>query len=147
SGGEEAGLAPEPSSLEHLEELGLSPSAYGAPESISHRSSSTKGPLNVSRLSSAARKALQRSEDRIKEDIQEALALRSELDASEVDLSCRGGIVTLQGKVEHRRSRSQIESCVEAIDGVRNVINTPEIDAAFFSRHPDEDDSNDDRTK
>jgi osmotically-inducible protein OsmY len=71
-----------------------------------------KGPKNYSR-----------SDDRIKEDINDRLADDPFVDASEIDVTVSSGEVTLTGSVDHRSSKRRAEDLAEAVSGVKNVEN------------------------
>jgi osmotically-inducible protein OsmY len=72
----------------------------------------------------------QRSDDRIRELICEALTDDGEVDASRIEVSVNGGEVLLTGAIEDRRMKRLAEDCVEAVPGVRDVHNQLRIGAA-----------------
>jgi hypothetical protein len=65
----------------------------------------------------------QRSDERIKEDVSDALAFRGDLDASDIEVSVRNAEVTLEGTVTDRWSKRCAEEVSEAVRGVRDVHN------------------------
>jgi len=65
----------------------------------------------------------QRSDDRIRELVCEALTDDGEVDASRIEVSVKGGEVTLTGAIDDRRMKRLAEDCVEAVPGVRDVHN------------------------
>ncbi len=65
----------------------------------------------------------QRSDERIAKDVDRALLYRRDLDATDVELSVKGGEVTLHGTVPDRRSKRVAEEIVEGVSGVRDVHN------------------------
>jgi osmotically-inducible protein OsmY len=69
-------------------------------------------------------KGYTRSDDRIREDISDALMADGEIDASEIEVQVRSGEITLNGSVESREMKRQVEDLVESIPGVRNVQNS-----------------------
>lgn len=71
-----------------------------------------KGPKNYTR-----------SDERVREDSCECLWRHSHIDATDVDVACRDGVVTLTGTVPDRRMKSMIEDEIKHIPGVRDVIN------------------------
>ena len=75
----------------------------------SHRG---KGPRNYSR-----------SDERIKEDINDRLSDDPFVDASDIDVSVSNGEVTLTGSVDHRSTKRRAEDIAEAVSGVKNVEN------------------------
>jgi osmotically-inducible protein OsmY len=71
-----------------------------------------KGPKNYSR-----------SDDRIKEDINDRLSDDPFVDASDIDVTVTNGEVTLTGSVDHRSTKRRAEDLAEAVSGVKNVEN------------------------
>ncbi len=68
-------------------------------------------------------KGYQRSDERIEEDVNEALSRDGSLDASEIEVSVKDGEVTLSGTVPDRRMKRRAEDCAEDCSGVRQVQN------------------------
>jgi hypothetical protein len=68
-------------------------------------------------------KGYRRSDERIREDLCEALMAETHLDASEVTVDVREGNVTLEGIVPERRMKHAIEDIAAAIRGVFDVVN------------------------
>jgi osmotically-inducible protein OsmY len=68
-------------------------------------------------------KGYQRSDQRIEEDVNEALYRDHDVDASEVEVKVAGGEVTLNGTVEDRAMKRHAEDCACAVPGVKNVMN------------------------
>ncbi len=64
-----------------------------------------------------------RSDDRIREDVNERLTDHPHIDASEIDVQVKDGEVTLTGNVEDRRTKRMVEDVVEGISGVKEVHN------------------------
>jgi osmotically-inducible protein OsmY len=71
-----------------------------------------KGPRNYSR-----------SDDRIKEDINDRLSDDPFVDASDIDVTVSSGEVTLTGTVDHRSTKRRAEDLAESVSGVKNVEN------------------------
>jgi BON domain/Pentapeptide repeats (8 copies) len=65
----------------------------------------------------------QRSDDRIREDVNERLTDHPEIDASEIDVQVKNGEVTLTGTVDERRVKRLAEDVTENVSGVREVHN------------------------
>lgn len=65
----------------------------------------------------------QRSDDRIKEDVNERLTEHPQIDATEIDIQVRNGEVTIGGSVEDRRIKRMAEDLVEGVSGVKDVHN------------------------
>lgn len=68
-------------------------------------------------------KGWQRSDERIKEDVSEALARDPEIDASDIEVQVNRCEITLSGTVDDRRTKRLAEDCVERVFGVVDVQN------------------------
>lgn len=68
-------------------------------------------------------KGYSRSDERIKEDICERLSQDPRIDASEISVECRGGMVMLEGTVEDRATKHRVEDLVDACSGVKDIQN------------------------
>ena len=64
-----------------------------------------------------------RSDDRIREDVCEALTYHDGIDACDVEVRVEGGQVTLAGTVGDRRQKRVAEDAIEGIAGVADVHN------------------------
>lgn len=73
--------------------------------------------------SGKAPKGYRRSDDRIKEEVCEALTHHSEIDPSEVEVDVKDGVVQLTGTAESRQVKSMVEDLAERINGVIDVRN------------------------
>jgi hypothetical protein len=78
----------------------------------------------VGRFFGKGPKGYRRSDDRIREDVSEALCRHPHIDASEVEVSVSEGVVTLSGSVHERAMKRLIEDEAEKISGVKDVHNT-----------------------
>lgn len=65
----------------------------------------------------------QRSDERIREDINDRLSDDEFIDASDIDVIVESCEVTLSGSVDSREAKRRAEDIVEAISGVKNVEN------------------------
>ena len=65
----------------------------------------------------------QRSDERIRETVNEALADNDHVDATHIQVTVKDGEVTLSGTVEDRRMKRIAEDCVEQLSGVKEVQN------------------------
>jgi hypothetical protein len=65
----------------------------------------------------------QRSDERVREMICEALTDDDRIDASNIEVSVKNGEVTLAGNVEDRQMKRAAEDCVENVAGVKDVQN------------------------
>jgi hypothetical protein len=68
-------------------------------------------------------RSYRRSDERIQEEICEALTRHPGIDASDVDIRVENGEVTLTGEVEDRRARRLAEEITEHCAGVTDVHN------------------------
>jgi hypothetical protein len=68
-------------------------------------------------------KGYQRSDDRIKEDVNDRLTENDRLDASEMEVAVKSGEVTLKGTVPNRQSKRLAEDIAESVAGVHDVMN------------------------
>lgn len=68
-------------------------------------------------------KGYRRSDERILEDVNQALYDCGALDASEIEVACQGGEIVLKGTVEDRRAKRIAEAIAEEQSGVRDVRN------------------------
>lgn len=72
-------------------------------------------------------KGYKRSDDRIEEDVNEALTHDSQLDASEIEVKVQNGVVTLSGTVYERRFKRMAEDIAEQCSGVQDVRNEIQV--------------------
>jgi osmotically-inducible protein OsmY len=68
-------------------------------------------------------KGYSRSDDRIREDVNDRLTDDWKVDASSIEVTVEGGEVTLTGEVESREAKRHAEDCVENVSGVTHVQN------------------------
>lgn len=68
-------------------------------------------------------KGYRRSDERIREEVSEALSAHGDIDASEIEIEVKEGMVTLTGTVESRQIKRLVEDTVEGISGVQDVKN------------------------
>jgi osmotically-inducible protein OsmY len=64
-----------------------------------------------------------RSDERIREDVCERLAMDHDIDASDIEVKVGEGIVRLEGTVSERRAKRLAEDISELVRGVRDVEN------------------------
>lgn len=79
-------------------------------------------------------KGYRRADERIKEDVSDALERNPEIDASEIELDVKDGIVSLRGHVEDRRSKRLAEDVIENMYGVKDVRNELQVDQSIFTQ-------------
>lgn len=68
-------------------------------------------------------KGYARSDERIREDVCEALYLHPLVDASDIEVKVHEGHVTLSGTVDSRQAKREAEKSIEHISGVIDVFN------------------------
>jgi hypothetical protein len=68
-------------------------------------------------------KNYRRSDERIREEINERLTAHPEIDATEIDVQVKEGEVTLTGSVPDRRTKRLAEDAADEVFGVRDVQN------------------------
>lgn len=68
-------------------------------------------------------KGYRRSDDRVKEDVSEALYCDQHIDASDIEIDVKDGTVFLRGIVESRQIKRAAEDCVDHLTGVEDVRN------------------------
>jgi hypothetical protein len=84
----------------------------------SHERGSGKGPHR-----GKGPKGYRRSDERIEEEVNQALSDDDQLDASSIEVKVKAGDVTLTGTVSSREDKRRAEDCIESISGVNNVEN------------------------
>jgi len=72
-----------------------------------------------------------RSDERIKEDINDRLTDHPYLDASNIEVEVNNGDVTLTGTVDRRHSKRLAEDLAEQISGVKNVENRIRVNQSW----------------
>jgi len=90
----------------------------------------------------------QRSDERIREEVNERLTDDPRIDASDIEVDVRGGEVILRGRVEERRDKRTAEEVIENLPGVKDVKNEIRVERSrgFFgggSREGNREDSRD----
>jgi hypothetical protein len=68
-------------------------------------------------------KSYKRSDERIREDINERLTQHGEIDAWEIEVQVHNGEVTLMGIVDERRIKRMAEDVAESVSGVKELHN------------------------
>lgn len=84
------------------------------------------------RISYAGRgpKGYKRSDERIREDVSEALTRSPDVDATNVEVMVNDGMVTLSGSVDDRHSKRVAEDVAQDVSGVRDVQNQLRIQSS-----------------
>jgi hypothetical protein len=102
---------------------------------------STHGPGTYGRFGGVGRESYlgrgprgyRRTDERIREDINDRLTWHPDIDASDIDVRVETGEVTLTGVVEDRRAKRLAEDIVEAVYGVDDVHNQLKIRQGFLA--------------
>jgi hypothetical protein len=68
-------------------------------------------------------KGYQRSEERVREEINDRLTAHGLIDATDIEVRIQNGEVTLTGFVDSRDAKRAAEDCAEDVSGVREVHN------------------------
>ena len=68
-------------------------------------------------------KNYQRSDDRIREEVCERLTEDDYVDASDIEVNVRDGVVMLSGSVDDRITKRRAEDVVETVNGVKDIQN------------------------
>jgi hypothetical protein len=75
-----------------------------------------------------------RSDERIREDVSEALERDPKIDASEIEVDVKDGVVILKGSVEHRRHKRMSEDVIDMIPGVKDIRNEVSVNQSLFEQ-------------
>jgi osmotically-inducible protein OsmY len=109
----------------YREEFGVRPHAHESPSMFE-----AGGPVpdRIGTMKAYAYRGLgpkgyRRSDQRIHEDVCEALTEDTDLDPSSVEVTVQEGEVTLSGTVSSRHDKRQAENIAERVTGVRDVHN------------------------
>ncbi|WEX74476.1 BON domain-containing protein [Sinorhizobium numidicum] len=86
-----------------------------------------RGRREMGQFSGKGPRGYTRSDDRIKEDVNDRLTDDPWLDASDIEVAVSGGEVTLTGHVSNRQDKRRAEDCAEAVSGVSYVQNNLRI--------------------
>ncbi|MEX2217937.1 MAG: BON domain-containing protein [Phycisphaerales bacterium] len=69
----------------------------------------------------------QRSDERLRDEVYDRLIQQTDIDVSEIECTITGGVVSLEGTVESRWERHQIEDLVDTVWGTRDIRNNLRI--------------------
>jgi osmotically-inducible protein OsmY len=75
-------------------------------------------------------KGYRRADERIQEEVCEALTQNADVDASNIEVEVKDGVVTLSGTVDSRKTKVLAEGCIERLPGVKDVLNLLKISDA-----------------
>lgn len=78
-----------------------------------------------------------RSDQDVKRDVEDELASDPDIDATDIGVAVRNGIVTLTGFVRSFRQKRQAEADAKRVAGVRGVVNDIEVRLPVIHNRPD----------
>jgi len=79
-------------------------------------------------------KGYRRSDESLRDDVCQRLQEHGQIDASEIEVSCKEGVVTLRGSVDERPTKRLAEDIAECVTGVTDVENHLRVDRGFFEQ-------------
>lgn len=79
-------------------------------------------------------KGYQRTDERLQEDVCERLCDDPHIDASDITVTVKEGIVTLDGCVDSRATKHRVEDVVDACSGVLDISNRLSVGSQHSSR-------------
>lgn len=99
-------------------------------DALSERSYRNLSQMDRTRRNFSGRgpKGYKRSDERILEDVSEALFMSPDVDPSHIEVFVEDGVVTLKGTVERRSFKKAAELVVEKVSGVKDVFNEVRVD-------------------
>ena len=99
-------------------------SEYGSLQSYDEGGSrqATRG-TQRGRFTGRGPRGYRRSDERIREEVNDRLTDHGDIDASEIEVNVMDGDVVLEGFVDDRRTKRLAEDVAESVSGVRDVIN------------------------
>lgn len=97
---------------------------------------------NRGRYSGVGPRGYRRSDERIKDDINDRLTWHGDLDASDIEVDVRDGIVTLTGTVDDRYQKRMAENLAENVSGVEDVNNQLKMRNRRWTQSGDRDEDN-----
>ena len=78
-----------------------------------------------------------RLESDIKRDVEDELRSDSDIDATDIAIAVKDGVVTVAGFVRSFRQRRKAEQDVKRVAGVVGVVNNVEVRIPIIHRRPD----------
>jgi osmotically-inducible protein OsmY len=78
-----------------------------------------------------------KSDIEIKRDVEEELRMNPDLDATDIAVAVKNGVVTLSGFVRSYSQRWEAERTVKRVQGVMGVANDIEVRLPVFNQRPD----------
>jgi hypothetical protein len=81
-------------------------------------------------------KGFKRSDERIQENVSEALYYHKDIDASEIEVGVKDAVVTLSGSVGNRFQKYLAEDVADSIPGVEEIRNRISVKKGALSPYP-----------
>jgi osmotically-inducible protein OsmY len=78
-----------------------------------------------------------RSDNDIKHDVEEELRSNPDLDATDIAVSVKGGVVTMSGYIRSFSQKWEAERTIKRVSGVTGVANDIEVRLPIFNKRPD----------
>jgi osmotically-inducible protein OsmY len=79
-------------------------------------------------------KNYQRSDERIRDEVCDLLERDPQVDASDIEVDVKDGLVTLRGSIHDRWAKRHVEDFIQDCSGVKDVRNELRIDQSFWQR-------------
>lgn len=121
-------------------------STRGAAPYGSSSSRTTMGSSMTEHKSRKGPKGYQRSDDRLREEIVDALLSRRSIELDEVEIQVNDGSVTLTGTVQSRQQRYEIEDVADGVWGVKEITNNIKVGSGSTGASASETSSKDTRS-
>ncbi len=102
---------------------GSSHSSQGSRASGNYGRQESRDPISGSSFAGKGPKGYRRSDERIKDEVCDALEASPQVDASEIEVDVKGGEVTLTGTVTERHMKRAAEESIEHLAGVTDIHN------------------------
>jgi hypothetical protein len=96
--------------------------------SYRYGTSTGRGQQNQGRYYGRGPQGYSRSDENIREDVNERLTYHGDIDATNIQVKVENGEVTLEGKVADRQQKRMAEDAAEQVRGVNDVHNRLTID-------------------
>jgi osmotically-inducible protein OsmY len=112
---------------------GYSRSQYGYPNQDQFNMTQRSGDMERN-FSGRGPKGWTRSDDNIRDEVCMALERHPRIDASEIEVDVKEGVVTLKGNIHDRPAKRLAEDIVEWLPGVKDINNQLTVDKTFFER-------------
>lgn len=109
-------------------------SMFGSPDSMSFGRERSRSGMSDMGYAGRGPKGYRRSDERIHEEVCESLERDPYVDASEIEVKVKDGIVTFSGTVENRRAKRHAEDAVEDISGIKDIRNELSVDQSLFEQ-------------